>query len=77
MKKKKVENFSQVALKLRQAARPEGSGEGERARIVRGVKGVSAWGGEGHSIANIKVFLDLGASKVPVDEVTSEAPNPT
>ena len=36
-----------MALKLQQAARPEGSGEGERARIVRGVKGVSARGGGG------------------------------
>ena len=34
-------------------------------------------GDELHSIANIKMFLDLGAWKVPIDEVTSEAPNPT
>ena len=33
-------------------------------------------GGERHSIGNIQVFLDLGASKVPIDEVTSKAPNP-
>ena len=33
--------------------------------------------GGGHSIASIVEFLDLGASEVPVDEVTSEAPNPT
>ena len=27
-------------------------------------------------IANIQVFLDLGAAKVPINEVTSKAPNP-
>ena len=45
MKKKKVENFSQVALKLWQAARPKGLGEGERARRVRRVKGLVHGGG--------------------------------
>ena len=29
-----------------------------------------------HSIANIRVLLDLGATKVLINEVTSKAPNP-